>query len=174
MATGRARRTEDALRFPGAHRPPRILLSISGRRRAKRTEVLLNENPSYLPPESLRILLRLVLERVSTATGFVTLEQLARIDGKVLSWKGISRLNDHIRVFLPDGESATDNDQNGGYRLHPDIQLGPIDHASLGSHPDPAIRSLARRIGEKAHSEGSHESESAMPVASERPGLTPA
>ena len=111
-------------------------------------EVLLNEKSAFLPPAALRILLKLVRGRLEPGNSWVELNDLAGTKGNALGWQGISRLNRELKTLLPEGLTVTDNDRNGGYRLHPDIDLGEINYQALAGHFEWSIRVTAKEVEE--------------------------
>jgi len=116
-----------------------LVLSIPGTRIGRRTRVTIGAKTADLPNRSLRVLLHLVIAKLSGQPVHKT-ELGARDDQ---GFKGISELRDDLKPALPAGTNIIANLYHGYYRLTEQVSIGPCDVAALIAIDEAPITELA-------------------------------
>jgi DNA-binding response OmpR family regulator len=119
-----------------------LVLSITGARNGRRTRVLLGTRSADLPNRSLRVLLHLVVAKLSGKAVHKT--ELGGRDDQ--GFKGVSELRDDLKPALADGTNIIVNLYHGYYRLTDQVAIGPCDIAGLVAIDEAPITELAREI----------------------------
>ncbi len=130
--------------LPARSRAPSdaLVLSIPGDRESRRTRVMIGATGLLLPDSSLRILLHLVVGKL-TGEKIHKTELGARTDQ---GFRGISVLRDALKPALGEGLDLIENDHQGHYWLVDDVTIGDCDHEKLIAIGDHRITTLAERL----------------------------
>jgi len=121
---------------------PRVRVAITGKTKAKRTELRVDGETVFVTTGSLVVLLHLVAGRLRGA-----LVHRSEMGGtSEQGWRGISRLNDELEARMPKDVEVHENDGAGSYGLSTSIEIESVDCAGLGSHSDGRVRRLADEI----------------------------
>ena len=119
-----------------------IALAIPGDRDRRRTRVLVGATTLSLPDASLRVLLHLVV-------GKITGEKVHKTDLGARSdqgFRGISVLRDALKPALPEGVDIIKNDHQGYYWLTDEVTIGEVDPDKLIAIGDAQITALAEQL----------------------------
>jgi FixJ family two-component response regulator len=119
-----------------------IVLSIPGDRDRRRTRVLIGASPLSLPDASLRVLLHLVV-------GKITGEKVHKTDLGARSdqgFRGISVVRDALKPALPEGVDIIKNDHQGYYWFTDEVTIGDVDPDKLVAIGDAQITTLAEQL----------------------------
>jgi CheY-like chemotaxis protein len=127
---------------PTVVRKSDLELSIPGTRERRRTHVMFGERIVSIPDRSLKVLLHLIVGRLTGEA--VHKLTLGAADDQ--GFKGISLLRTDIQGALPPGKDVIRNDHQGNYSLIDDVTIGSIAVGDLVSLENNAITELARRI----------------------------
>ena len=119
-----------------------LVISIPGTRIGRRTRVLIGTRSADLPNRSLRVLLHLVVAKLSGKPVHKT-ELGARDDQ---GFKGISELRDDLKPALPAGTNIIANLYHGYYRLTDQVSIGPCDIEALVAVDEAPVTELAREL----------------------------
>jgi DNA-binding response OmpR family regulator len=119
-----------------------LVLAIPGTRTGRRTRVMLGTRSADLPNRSLRVLLHLVIAKLSGRSVHKT--ELGGRDDQ--GFKGISELRDDLKPALADGTNIIANLYHGYYRLTDQVVIGPCDIAALVAVDEAPITELAREL----------------------------
>ncbi|HEU4733720.1 MAG TPA: response regulator [Kofleriaceae bacterium] len=119
-----------------------LVLSIPGTRVGRRTRVTIGTRSADLPNRSLRVLLHLMLGKLTGKSVHKT--ELGGRDDQ--GFKGISELRDDLKPALADGANIIVNLYHGYYRLTDQVVIGPCDIASLLAVDEAPITELAREL----------------------------
>jgi DNA-binding response OmpR family regulator len=119
-----------------------IVLAIPGDHERRRTRVLLGAKALSLTDASLRVLLHLVVGRVTGEKVHKT-ELGARTDQ---GFRGISVLRDVLKPALGEGVDIIKNDHQGYYWLVDEVVIGDCDPDKLSALGDAKITALAERL----------------------------
>ena len=107
-----------------------VSLSITGKTRRKKHEILVNERSVCLPEQRVALLLRFVAARVSGAhDGWIDVGTLGEHAAR-----RVSHLKEALAPILPNDLELIANDKNGGYRLDPSIVVAHIDWPALAKN----------------------------------------
>jgi DNA-binding response OmpR family regulator len=118
------------------------VISIPGTRAGRRTRVMIDTKSADLPNRSLRVLLHLMVAKLSDTAVHKT-ELGARDDQ---GFKGISELRDDLKPALPAGTNIIANLYHGFYRLTDEVSIGPCDIPALVAIDEAPITELAREL----------------------------
>jgi DNA-binding response OmpR family regulator len=132
--------------MPGPRPAPArgLVLSIPGDRAWRRTRVMVGATGVNLPDSSLRILLRLMVGKLTGEKVHKT-ELGSRADQ---GFRGISVLREALRPALGERLDLIENDHQGHYWLVDDVTIGDCDHEKLIAIGDHRIAALAERLRE--------------------------
>ena len=119
-----------------------LVLSITGIRNGRRTRIMIGTRSADLPNRSLRVLLHLVVARLSGRAVHKT--ELGGRDDQ--GFKGVSELRDDLKPALADGTNIIVNLYHGFYRLTDQVAIGPCDTAALAAIDEAPITELAHEI----------------------------
>ncbi|MBF0140570.1 MAG: response regulator [Magnetococcales bacterium] len=125
-------------------RPFGVQLSITGETQWKRTGASIGGKAFSLPDSQFLLLMNLVANRVRNVHGWTHKKVLGSNDEE--GFKGISNLNSVIKPHLPDGIHFYENDNQGNYRINPDIMIGKIDYDRLENHRLKSVAQLSTEI----------------------------
>jgi DNA-binding response OmpR family regulator len=121
-----------------------IVLAIPADRDRRRTRIAIGSTSLGLTDASLRVLLHLVV-------GKVTGEKVHKTDLGAQAdqgFRGISVLRDALKPALGEGLDIIKNDHQGFYWLTDDVVIGDCDHEKLIAVGDAKITALAERLRE--------------------------
>jgi len=119
-----------------------LVISIPGTRIGRRTRVMIGTRSADLPNRSLRVLLHLVVAKLSGKPVHKT-ELGARDDQ---GFKGISELRDDLKPALPGGTNIIANLYHGFYQLTDQVSIGPCDIEALIAIDEVPITEIAREL----------------------------
>src|SRR5262249_52648715 len=102
--------------------PAPVAIGIPGVVDAGRDIVTSGVTDVRVPRACFLVLLHPVAERIIRPDGWVHSHELGAKDDH--GWKGISRLRDATRPYLPRSDRIDENDRGGRYRLHPGVVVG--------------------------------------------------
>lgn len=119
-----------------------VVLSIPGERESRRTRVSLGAAGVALPDSSLRILLHLVVGKLTGEKVHKT-ELGSRMDQ---GFRGISVLRDALKPALGEGVDIIENDYQGHYWLSDEVEIGEVDPDKLVAIGDHKITALAEQL----------------------------
>ena len=131
-----------AMPSPAPAPPGAIVLAIPGDHERRRTRVLVGAKALSLTDASLRVLLHLVVGKVTGEKVHKT-ELGARTDQ---GFRGISVLRDVLKPALGEGVDIIKNDHQGYYWLVDDVVIGDCDPDKLSALGDAKITALAERL----------------------------
>jgi DNA-binding response OmpR family regulator len=131
-----------AMPSPSPASPGAIVLAIPGAHERRRTRVLVGAKALGLTDASLRVLLHLVVGRVTGEKVHKT-ELGARADQ---GFRGISVLRDVLKPALEEGVDIIKNDHQGYYWLVDEVVIGECDPDKLIALGDAKITALAERL----------------------------
>lgn len=120
-----------------------IRLVLTGGRDVQRNEIFLGEKRVTLPNSAFIVLLYLVAARRS-GEHWVHKSHFGDKD----VWKETSRLRRELTSQMPKGVTIDQNDKQGSYRLHQNIELARVDHEALRDHEEARVRELAVLIAD--------------------------
>lgn len=136
---------------PTLARKSDLELSIPGTRDRRRTHVMFGERTVSIPDRSLKVLLHLIIGRLTGEVVHKTM--LGGTDDQ--GFKVISDLRRDIQGALPAGSVVIPNHYHGNYSLIDDVTIGSIAVDVLVTFGDKEITKLARQIEElKSKSDG--------------------
>lgn len=131
-----------AMPSPSPAPPGGIVLAIPGDHERRRTRILVGAKALGLTDASLRVLLHLVVGRVTGAKVHKT-ELGARADQ---GFRGISVLRDVLKPALEEGVDIIKNDHQGYYWLVDEVVIGDCDPDKLIELGDAKITALAEQL----------------------------
>ena len=121
----------------------RVSLTISGDLKGKRTGIRIGDKPAFLSNASFLVLLKLMAHRLDNGDGWIHKIDLGAVNE---GWKGMSRMNKELRPYLPENTEIHENNNHGGYRLNPAVELHDINHGQLDNHWQEDVRILSSKI----------------------------
>lgn len=131
-----------AMPSPSPAPPGAIVLAIPGDHERRRTRVLVGAKALGLTDASLRVLLHLVVGRVTGGKVHKT-ELGARADQ---GFRGISVLRDVLKPALEEGVDIIKNDHQGYYWLVDEVVIGECEPDKLIALGDAKITALAEQL----------------------------
>lgn len=133
-------------RRAAASSPPdaQVVLRVVGTRDGRRTKVMVDERHVLVTDAELVVVLTLILARLEDSDRWVHKRDLGATDG--YGYKGISRAAQALGMTGRGRAELYENDKQGGYRLHPRIDVGPIACDQLREHADARVRAMSNKI----------------------------
>ena len=119
-------------------------LTVTAVQRGTRYEVKLDGTSIFLTLGSFVVLVKLVAARLRDRESWVHKTALGSKDEQ--GWKGMTRLKKELAESGATSIDMIENDKAGDYRLHSDVELGPIDLQRLSSIEDARMRQLVKEI----------------------------
>jgi DNA-binding response OmpR family regulator len=119
-----------------------IVLTVTGTRERRRSQVLVGSRPVFLTDGLLRLLLRLMVARLEGRS--VHKRELGATDDS--GFKGISNLRSALQPALPPDRNVIGNDYHGCYYLEDDVVVGECNASALTVLGDKEIAALAGQI----------------------------